>query len=345
MAITRWPGGVPWPMYPTAGGNTAPNLSNITLDANGEKFASIYAATAAKAIHTIHFRTITVTTGDTLDVRVETVDTASDGNPTGTLWGTTTNGSAVVASSDDNVWKSVTLTADATLAIGDVFALVAVNGAAGVMNLAAWQRSTAQFPYGNQFAAAAWTKNANLNLIIPQYSDGTFEPIHGLTGVGGPINTNTFKSDDATNRRGNIFQVPSQCRAGGCWVWVDADAAFTVKLYDSDGSTVLATTASINTFQRVSTGAGVLFFPFTTAATLNPGTSYRIAIVPSGAANISAYDFDAPVAAYMDLFPGGQAMHRSVYTSNAWVETTTARTYVGLMIDGFGGGRRRIIGG
>jgi len=355
MALQSIKGGFPFPAWPT-GVNQGPSLSAITLDASGEKAAAIWRATAAKAIRKVHLRLGAVTTGDTVDVRVETVDTASTGDPTGTLWASagSANASLVVGSGDDNTWKSVTLTNDTNaLAIGDVFALVVVNGAVGNMTLSAYGDQSMVFPYSDLFAAAAWTKDDNPYVIVPEYSDGSFEPILGYTGVGAPINTNTFDSDDTTNRRGNIFQIAFPARASGAWAWIDHDAAFSMKVYDAAGTSVLATTPVANAFQRGITTPGIVYMPFAAPVELAAGTNYRIAIVPDIASNIVTYDFDVPVAGMLDMFPGGQACHRSVYTSSAWVETTTSRSYLGVFLDQFddgtavggSGGNANIFGG
>jgi len=336
MALQSFGGyGLPYPAYPSAVA-TLPTTSTVLIDAAGEKAAYIFAATAAKAIRKVHLRTATVTTGDTVDVRVETVDGAANGDPTGTLWATNTNGALVIASSDDNVWKSVQLTADTpALAIGDVVALVVANGGGGGnMNIVTYQDHTAAFPYSDLFTGS-WTKQAFGTLILPEYTDGSFEPILGFVDTGALLNTTTFNSGTATNRRGNIFQVAGPCRAKGCWVWLDADGDFTVKLYDSDGVSVLATTASVNTFQRSGTTANLQFYPFTAPASLAKATSYRIAVVPATTTSLSTYDFDVPVAGMLDMFPGGQNCKASVYTSGAWVETATRRGYLGVMLDAF----------
>lgn len=339
--------GVALPPWPTTTSG-APSLgSNYVLDASGETACFVFAASAAKAIHQVHVRTGTVTAGDTMDVRIETVDDAANGDPTGTLHTTDSNGSLVIANGDDNVWKEATLTADtAALTVGEVVAACVVNGAAGNMVLSSYADQILQgFPYGDLFTSA-WAKNIQPPHIVVEYSDGSFEPVFGYPDTGGPITTNTFKSDDATNRRGNIFQVSFGARAKGAWAWVDGDANFTIKLYDSDGSTVLATTASANSFQRQSAAGALYFLPFTTTATLVANTSYRLAVVPSTTSNISTYDFDVPAAGMLDMFPGGQAMHASVFTSSAWVETTTKRGFMGVMLDAVTAtGRRRIIGG
>lgn len=337
MAIQSIKHGLPFPAWPVEGSGV-PSLSNYLIDASGEKVAVVASATAAKSIRTIHFRTGTVTTGDTLDCRVETVDNAANGDPTGTLWATNTNGSCVVASSDDNVWKSATLTADATLAIGDVFAIVIVNGGGGGnLNIAGFADSAPLFPYGDHFTSA-WAKVGAPPLIVAEYSDGSFEPIYGIADSGGPITTTTYNSGSTTNRRGNIFQLAFPSRAKGCWAWVDADGDFTVKVYDSAGTSVLATTATINNFQRLSNAGRIAFYPFLASVSLSAGTNYRIAVVPGTVTNLSTYEFDVPAAGMLDMFPGGQSCHASVFTSSAWVETTTRRGYLGLFLDGFDDG-------
>lgn len=350
MALQAVKHGFPFPVWPNAAATGAPTLTGgYVIDAAGEKAALIFTATAAKAIQTIYFRTVTVVTGDTVDVRVETVDGAANGDPTGTLWAANTNGACVVASSDDNVWKSATLTANATLAVGDVVAIVIANGGSGGnIQIAQYLSLSSGMPYGDLFTAA-WSKQASIPLILIQYSDGTFEPIFGMHDLGA-FTTQIFDSDDATNRRGNIFQVPFPCRTKGCWVWVDADAAFTVKIYDSDGSTVLATTASINAFQRQANGTRLQFYPFLAPANLAAGVNYRMAMVPSTTTAITGYDLTVPAAAALDMFPGGQACHATAFTSAAWVETTTKRTMMGIFLDAFddatgggGGGAAQLI--
>jgi hypothetical protein len=339
----------PFPAWPTLVSGLPSLAGTYVLDAASEKACIIYAATTAKEIDKVHFRTGTVTTGDTVDVRVETVDDAANGDPTGTLVDTNSNIAVAVANGDDNVWKSATLTANATPAIGDVVALCVTNGGGGGnMALANFADTTGGFPYGDLFAAAAWAKQLAPLMAIPEYSDGTFEPIFGFPDSGGPINTNSYDSNDTTNRRGNIFQLINAATARGCWVWIDADAAFSCKVYAANGTDVLATTAEVNAFQRQGTGAGIQSYPFTASVELSAGVNYRVAIVPSvTTATVTTYDFDVHAAGVLDMFAGGTEMHATAFTSSAWVETTTKRAYVGLMLEAVtattGGGR--IIGG
>jgi hypothetical protein len=339
----------PFPAWPPLVSGLPGLSGTYVLDAASEKACIIYAATTAKEIDKVHFRTGTVTTGDTVDVRVETVDDAANGDPTGTLFDTDSNIAVAVANGDDNVWKSGTLTANATPAIGDVVAVCVTNGGGGGnMTLANYAETTSGFPYGDLFAAAAWAKQLSPLMVVVEYSDGSFEPTFGYHDSGGPINTNSYDSNDATNRRGNIFTLIAAATARGCWAWIDADAAFSCKVYGANGTDVVATTAEANAFQRQSTGAGIQFYPFLASASLSAGVNYRVAIVPSvTTATVTTYNFDVHAAGVLDMFAGGTEMHSSIFTSSAWVETTTRREYVGLMLEAVvattGGGR--IIGG
>ena len=85
----------------TASNGNAAFFAVGVIDANDEKVAFVVLLQKAGDISTVHFRTGTVTTGDDVLVRLETVDQTT-GNPTGTLWGTTTSATVTVADGDDD---------------------------------------------------------------------------------------------------------------------------------------------------------------------------------------------------------------------------------------------------
>lgn len=321
--------------------NGAPNLGSgsFTLDAANEKAAQIFSASATKSIRKIHFRVAGITTGATLDCRIESV--GADGNPSGTLFGTDTNIAYVLAGTDDDTWRATdNLTADASVTTGDKFAVVIVNPAVDPGNFqinSSNDEAHDGYPYAVHFTSA-WAKVPQTVLINVEYSDGSFEPLFGYTHPGAPINTNTFNSGTATNERGNIFQMPFPARATGCWALMDGDGPFEIKLYDSNGTDVLCTTGEHIASIRAATTAGAYYLPFTATANLSKDTNYRIAIVPTTTTNLSTYDFEVPAAGAMDWFPCGQKVTQTIKTSGNWVQDTTNRVYVGVQLDAFDDG-------
>ena len=89
---------------------TAVAINNSANDAMG----TILNPPQTGNVTDIAFALGTVTTGATLDARIETVGSAT-GDPSGTLLGTNTNGSLTIAGSDANTIKTVTLTASASV--------------------------------------------------------------------------------------------------------------------------------------------------------------------------------------------------------------------------------------
>ena len=96
--------------------------TDFLLDAAGEIAGFVFRAPKAGEIDQIHFRTGTVTTGDDLDVRLETVD-AANGDPTGTLADTNSNATQAVGNGDDDTWFAVSLTASATVTADTPYAI------------------------------------------------------------------------------------------------------------------------------------------------------------------------------------------------------------------------------
>lgn len=337
MAIQTFKHGIPLPVWPSfVSGAPSLNATTFTLNADGEKAALVASSLVAKSIRYVYIRTGAVTTGGNLDVRIETVD--SSGNPSGTLWATNTNVTLAVGSGDDDVWlKAGPLTADATLAVGDIFAVVASLSGAGDMFLPSYNddSDTVRYPYGLLYTSS-YAKQGRRPVFFVEYSDGSYEPILGIPDYGSAFTTHTFNSGSTTNRVGNRYTLPWPCRTNGCWLWRGLGdlGTITMNLYGTDGTTVLATTGAIQTDHSYGSAVGLQFLPFQAPATLAATGPYRLAVVPD-AQNCLVYDFAVPDVDIMNQFPLGTSLYRSVYTSGAWVDTTTARAYMGLFLDGF----------
>lgn len=321
-------------------------FASFLLDAADEKLAAVFMAPKTGSITKIHFRTATVTTGATVDVRLETV--GGDGHPTGTLQATNTNGAQVIADTDDNTYFQTALTAAASVTAGDVLAAVIVNPSVspGTLNISAISSATSElalFPYGD-FFTASWAKQSANMVFTAEYSGGVFYEIPMSFPVSSVADTQ-FNSGSTPDERGNIFQVPFKCRVAGAWYFGAATAAGSrmMKLYDSNGSSVLAQTGSLDSDQIHSTTRRPQQFFFTAPATLNVATNYRLTLLPEAAVNVQLQEFTVASAAILDAFTGGQEMHLTTRAdAGSWTETTTQRAIMGLLIDqlddGAGGG-------
>lgn len=316
--------------------------SQLLLDASGEKAAFVFRAPRTGTIDRVCFRTQTVTTGDTLDVRLETVDAAT-GDPTGTLWAANTNASQVVANADDNVWFEVTLTAGAVVTRGDRIAFVIVNGAAGALNIVQQIANSMleRLPmrpmnYALHFASS-WAKQNSGMVGAVRYSDGSYAHVPNLEPLANTAAT-VFNSGSSPDERGNRFILPFKARCVGLWAGLAKTAGATVdlKLYDS-GSTLLE---SVNLDLDVMEGSGGNAWGlFDSSVTLDAGSLYRMTIAPDTATSVTDREQIMQSAALMNAAHGGDAMYLTTRTDGgAWTDTATQRVSMGLILDGLDDG-------
>jgi len=323
---------LPIPDIPTsiAGGATHQSL---LLDAADEKAAFIFRAPKAGDITKVVFLTGTVTTGAIVDVRIETVS-LTNGDPTGTLWGTTTNGAVVIANTDDNVFKTATLTLAATVAKGDLLSVVLVNPtiSPGDFNVLTSQDHSVGFPYRDLFTTV-WTKGIRPLIVGIEYSDGSYNVIQGS--ILALYQNTTYNNGSTPDERGLIFQLPFPCSVRGAWVWVDLDGDADLVLYDSDGTSVL-TSVSLDTNVRESALPDLFISEFSTSINLSKATNYRLSLKPTSVTDVTLHEFTVPTAASMDSNSGGQNFHLTTRTdAGSWSQTTTQRPLMGLLLSSF----------
>lgn len=328
--------------YPPLSPSGAPTFnSGVTIDAANEKVAWIFNAPKSGDIRKVGFRTGTVATGATVDVRIETVDAAT-GDPSGTLWAANTNVSHAIANGDDSVWlTTAALTADATVVKGDLLAVVIANPGASFGNIAfgAFDDDSASsgpaMPYQDLFTAS-WTKQTAGGgwLIAVEYSDGSYAYVPGCWALSS-VSTDTYNSGSTPDERGVKFRLPYPVRVTGFWAWLDLDGDCDIVLYDSDGTTALLT-KSLDSSQRVGTAGRLLYYNFASTANLSANTYYRLVIKPTTVTNVSSYRLTAPSSAAMDTYHGGQDFHNTTRTdAGAWTDTTTDRPMLGIVADAF----------
>lgn len=315
-----------------------PAFSVTTLNASGNKYAMLFQAPKTGSIHKIGFMTGTVTAAVDTDLRLETIDMTT-GFPSGSLQGTNTNVTILAASITATTVIIGTLTADASVTQGDYLAVVVTPSGSPNYQVRrnSIQISSNAWPSGAQNTSATWFGSASEQVFWVEYSDGTY----GYMPIAWPmsaVNTHTFNSGSTPDERGLKFKVAGPIRVRGIWILGDFDNNADAVLYDSDGTTVLATLTIDKDLRGGATSPGNNQLIFASSVTLSGATFYRLVIKP-GASNVVVYSFTATSAAALDERPGGQNFHYTQRTdAGAWTDTTTQVPYMGLIIDGIDDG-------
>lgn len=327
------------------------------IDAAAEKVAVVFRAPKTGTLARVGFRTGTVTTGDTLKISFQDVS-AADGNPDGVADQFRTQ---VVLDADDNVWfRTGLITSDGTdtgtkrsVTRGDVLAAVIEFNSfvAGNLNIAHSLTVVTDVLGGSYVThfTAAWAKNRTVSAVIAiEYDDGTFAYIPNTFPADTKTSTN-FNSGSTPDEVALRFSWPTPLRVNGFWFGAAIQGDFDVILYDTDGTTPLATFTGDKDVSTPSTAAALFAAPFASSVSLLANTFYRLAFRPSTVTNCSRMDFTVPSTpgvAQLDQMSGGQNFHYSQRTdAGAWTNTTTKRPMMGLIVDGFDDGASVSSGG
>lgn len=328
--------------------------ANDVIDATGEMVANICLTPKSGNIRKIGILTGTVTTPQTLDCRIETLGT--DGNPSGSLWAVNTNGSQATPAS--NTWYWVTLTADAAVTAGDYFAIV-INYTATVGNLSMIYRITGLY-HSNLYStfrdgAGTWFRNAGqVGAFAVEFADGSRThvgtyPASVATPISEAINTGTTPDEV-----GILFSLPFTAKCvGAVFRTIKASTTVAVKLYDSDGTTVLESKTGIDLDIANNATNEAFYAMWDTQVTLSANTNYRITLLPEAATSITVYRVTVDSAGTRDAWPGGDDFQKTHRTdAGEWTNTTTQIPQIALLLshldDGSGGGAGgggHIIGG
>ena len=287
MALQNTPDLI-WPAVPLSG----TSASSIPVTSITAKITYIFPAPATDSATSFTFRTNTVTTGCTWSVRLETV--GADGQPSGTLVATDTEGTVVIADSDDNVWKTVTFTAPASLTKNTLYAIVmGYSSGGGTVDLNLGAYSTGQgaivygIPYCSTYNGSVWTHSTAFNWFSAMLLFGSnyyhmpgFLPFVAASGTG-------FGTGSNPDCRGMKFQLKFPCKIRGFLASIDGDAPYDVKLYDSDGVTVLSTFSITDADFPPVASARVMFGVFSTPVTLVKDTNYYLSVEPTSASTMN----------------------------------------------------------
>lgn len=320
---------------PPSSVSAAPTFAGGTIGA-GQYQAFIFQAPVTGTVTGVGFSTGAVTTGCTLDVRMETV---TAGLASGSLVAANTNITQVVADGDDNVWFDVTFTAGANLTAGTIYALAfrISSGTPVALTIQAFQDTAQYLPYMDNNGAAAL---AGSGTFVLNYN-GTYHPILGIWPIT-TIVTDTFNNASTPNTIGLKFTLPVPARIIGFWAWLDLDASTAVKLYDKDGVTVLASTSALTSNTPPVTSAGVSNTFFGSSVVLQKNTAYYLAVVPSSGSSLTLYSFNVNSAAQLAAAPAGaNFMYTSASTpsgTGSWTDVNTRAPFLGPIFDGFDDG-------
>jgi hypothetical protein len=310
-------------------------FTSVLLDAENEAMALICQAPKTGSIDRIAFRTAATTTGGTVTCTIQGVS-ATTGDPDGTPIGT---GTVAIADTDDQVWKECTLSAAASVTRGALMAVVvtAPSGFNGNMaemgTIADWIQGT-QFPYQSTFVAGAWGKSSSAPCVAVRYTDETYPPL-GTLPISG-IAATTFNSGSTPDERGLKFTLPCPARLTGLVVHGAYAGGGTLKVYDSDDTTVL-TSLALDPEQFVSTNVGPSRFVLPATVTLSKDTAYRATLLPGSVTDNTLVTLTCASAALLGALDGGTAFHLCSRTNGgAWDDTLTAqRPLISLVLDAF----------
>lgn len=318
--------------------NTISVTTTIAINGAGKHMSLVFLVPKTGNISAIGYLPGTVSGAGSLDVRLETV--AGTGFPSGTLFGTNTNGAS---SPTSNTWAWVTLTAAAAVTRGQIVAakLLYASGTSVTPQVMATNAPPdTGFPYTALFTTAD-AVDAGPLIIGIKYDDGSVSfignPIASSTTVSQTINTGTTPDEV-----GIKFTVPFSCKVSGAiYSTSAAGTTYAVKLYDGSDNLLESVTGIDG--DHVSDATSSRFVLFDTDVTLSPSTVYRLTLLPEAASNITIYRLSVDASASRGGLPGGlDAMKTERTDAGAWTDTNTQWPFIGLVIsaldDGAGGG-------
>ena len=278
---------------------------SAVLDINGaaEWVALIFSMPYTATIDQYFFRINSATTGCNAQVRIETVDLAT-GYPTGTL--VNANATANVTITNGGVTYVGAFTGTFTVTAGTLVAYMvkaAVGSSPNAIQFATFTDGVTShgLPYLIDYDASEF----------PRF---TLAPLMGLGVTGGsalqirnawPLDSTfafTFSSDSTTNAHGNRLRLDLALRIAGVRIWMDADSTGVIKLFDSDGATVLRS-ISFDGGTPPSTNPFVSDFYFSSPIILPPN-DYWLVVQATSITSLQMYSFNF----YNEKFRNGSPM-------------------------------------
>lgn len=304
----------------------------------------------------IHFQTGTVTwatAGTSLQVGLQHVDAVN--GPPGRGDGTFQVSKTFVQGTDTITTGAeiVATMSTGTLSVshGDLIAVqflmtvkngadqVVINGMGGPQNGAVW-------PFADAQISGTWSRQNPIPMVVIEFDDGTLGTIEGCL----PPATTTAESyatGTNPNERGNIFQVPWDCKISGFWVTLQAAAAtedFTIQLYSAPttaAASVSGTSLAVagETLNNIAAIAPALIM-LPAEVSLSKNTDYCVAVLATNTGNVVMRSISLGTSAAMALVSGGTTVKKATRNGSAGNFTTTVGTFypIGVVISSFDDG-------
>lgn len=318
----------PWPEGSTS----------ILIDAAGEKAAHLFVPGTTGTLDQLAIHIAAASNAQDLVTTIEAI--GSDGFPDGTPIATSDTWTPV-----QNTWSTVTFTVGAAVTAGTRYAAVTTwSSTVGNLNVFGGHlHSGMDYPgyiYPAQFTSA-WSEYGDRSLCLAiRYDNATWEVPLGCWPFG-VITSATLSSSNNelgfsfTPANSGVFHGVHAAMAG---IADDANDALAITLYDTDGSSALATLSTSGALFN-NTDAGQLMFPFGWVS-LTSGTTYYIGVKGTGSGSITQYQYVAYSDAVAAVAFGGFTDCTPLTRPNgggAWSGDTTYPALFPLITETVGG--------
>lgn len=353
--LVTLPSPIQWPGLLGNVNSGAPSITSTgagTLSASGNYVAYAFVAREDMTISHIGFRAGTVANAPTVELRVETLDPAT-GLPSGTLWGTNTNATSAVISSNTNPLTA--LTASATITKGQTFCIKLLWGGVAtstiqIMNISGISPLPAQSALPYQIVNGTKAIQANTAMIALGSNATTFYQVPGTL----PISAYTAGAFNNTSsaKRGILFTPPMNGRIIGVrWFNSGATGDFDacVRTGDASGTELNNSCTSFDGDNNSANFTAGMTVYFDNPVTVTAGTAYRVTIEPSSATNVNVSTFTPVSADYFSAMPSKSTATYTTFATATWTDSTTQLPLMDVIFDqidnGAGTGGGKIIGG
>lgn len=303
------------------------SAANTQLNSATEKLGACFIAQKAGTIDRIGIRIHAISgTSPSYFVRLESV---SSGEPSASLFS-----AGATASFDPNTlgtgWHWISLGTPATVAEGDNIAAVisydtgtidGSNAATFTYTLTGSPGDQMGHPSGRVDTTGSYVKSDEAPMIAARYDDG--EVVYGAI-PGYYEQHNSFNSSTTPDEIALKWTQPFTGKCGGAEICVidhNTAADYDVVLYDSDGTTELASasvTADLATSTLIHQSVRVVWTP----VSLEAGSSYRLSVRPTSTNTPGQVSWDFPDADSMAVGFGRDCSFSSRTDAGSWSDTS-----------------------